>query len=39
MTDRNMGKALHIVPSQFHTIETLSHAHLNLFTTNFAVVH
>ena len=26
MTDRDMGKALHIVPSQFHTIETFSHA-------------
>ena len=25
MTDRDMGKALHIVPSQFHTIE---HSHM-----------
>ena len=26
MTDRDIGKALHIVLSQFHIIETFSHA-------------
>ena len=26
MTDRDMGKALHIVPSKFNTIEPFSHA-------------
>ena len=31
MTDRDMGKALHIVPSQFHIIETFSHAAFKYF--------